>query len=211
MKIWRLYKMGLSIHYGGKFNKNAILSDLITEVKEIAEIFKWDYKIYQEAFPVDNNETQSYDGKVYGISFTPPECETISICFLSNYRMSSNVHLKFYGHSENQPESDFLYMISAKTQFSGTVIHKTIIELFRYLNNKNYFKQFNLTDEGEYWETRNEKLLEQKFKEIGELIDNFSIAIETIPVKQGESFDNYFERILKIIDDRNKKTESTKA
>jgi len=29
--------MGLSIHYCGKFNKNAVLSDLITKVKEIAE------------------------------------------------------------------------------------------------------------------------------------------------------------------------------
>jgi hypothetical protein len=44
--------MGLSIYYSGRFNKNAVLSDLITEVKEIAETFKWDYKIYLKAFPV---------------------------------------------------------------------------------------------------------------------------------------------------------------
>jgi hypothetical protein len=119
--------MGLSIYYSGRFNKNAVLSDLITEVKEIAETFKWDYKIYLKAFPVKKNEDQSYDRKIYGISFTPPECETISITFLSNYRMSSNMHLKFYGHSENQSESDFLYMLSAKTQYAGTVIHKTIL------------------------------------------------------------------------------------
>lgn len=37
--------MGLSIHYSGKFNKNASLSDLITEVKDIAETLKWNYKI----------------------------------------------------------------------------------------------------------------------------------------------------------------------
>ena len=40
--------MGLSIHYSGRFNKDAILSDLITEVKEVAETFKWDYKIFLE-------------------------------------------------------------------------------------------------------------------------------------------------------------------
>lgn len=203
--------MGLSIYYSGRFNENAVLSDLITEVKEIAEAFKWDYKVYQEAFLVDENESQSHDGKVYGISFTPPECETISICFLSNYRMSSTVHLKFYGHSKNQPESKFLYMLSTKTQFAGITTHKTIIEIFRHLYKQNYFTEFNLVDDGEYWETGNEKLLEEKFKENGNLIDNFSIAVETIPVKQGETFENYFERLLKMIDDRNKKSENPNA
>jgi len=197
--------MGLSIHYSGRFNKNAALSELITEVKEIAETFKWNYKIFLEDFPVNKNETQPYDGKIYGISFTPPGCETISICFLSNYRMSNNVLLKFYGHSENQPENKFLYMLSGKTQFAGKTIHKAIIELFHYLFKENYFSEFNLIDEGDYWETGNENLLEQKFKENGDLIDNFSMAIETIPIKRGESFENYFKRIIRRIDKRSKK------
>lgn len=197
--------MGLSIHYSGRFNQNAVLSDLITEVKEIAETFKWNYKIYQIEFPFKEKEDQSYDREIYGISFTPPECETVSISFLSNYRMSSIAHLKFYGHSENQSQNDFLYMLSVKTQFAGTAIHKTIIELFHYLYKKNYFLEFNLIDDGEYWETGDENLLEQKFKINGDLIDNFSLAIETIPVTQGESYENYFERILKMIDDNKKK------
>lgn len=203
--------MGLSIHYSGRFNKNAILSELITEVQEIAETFKWIYKIHLKTFPVKENDAQSYDGKIYGISFTPPECETVSISFLSNYRMSSNMHLKFFGHSENKSESDFLYMLSTKTQFAGTTIHKTLIELFRYLYKRNYFSEFDLIDEGEYWETGDEKLLEQKFKANGDLIDSFSLAVETIPIKQGESFENYFERILKILDERRKRIKSPNA
>jgi hypothetical protein len=197
--------MGLSIHYSGRFNQNAVLSDLITEVKEIAETFKWKFKIYQIEFPFKENEGQSYDKEIYGICFTPPDCETVSICFLSNYRMSSIAHLKFYGHSENQSQNDFLYILSVKTQFAGTAIHKTIIELFRYLNKRNYFLEFNLTDDGEYWETGDENLLEQKFKFNGDLIDNFSLAIETIPVIQGETYESYFDRILKMIDDNKKK------
>ena len=196
--------MGLSIHYSGRFNKDAILSDLIAEVKEVAETFKWDFKIFLEEFPASKNESQPYDGKIYGISFTPPECETIPICFLSNYRMSSNVLLKFYGYSKDQSENKFLYMLSVKTQFAGTTIHKAIIELFRYLYKKHYFSEFKLVDEGEYWETGNESLLEQKFKENGDLIDNFSMALETIPIKRGESFEDYFERIIGRIDKRNK-------
>ena len=200
--------MGVSIYYSGRFNKNAILSDLITEVKEIAETFQWKYEVYQEAFPVETNETQSHDGEIYGISFTPPECEPVSICFLSNYRMSNYMHLKFYGHSENQAEKEYLYMPFTKTQFCGPAVHKTIIELFHYLHNKNYFTEFKLKDDGEYWETRDEQLLDQKFKENGKLIDDFSLAFETIPHKPEEDYEQYFERIIKIIADRKNDDES---
>ena len=104
--------MGLSIHYNGKFNSNAILSDLITEVKGIAEILKWDYKIFNEILPKVHKKNKSHDNKIYGISITPLECETVSICFLSNYRMSSTAHLKFYGNLTSPCEHNFLYMLS---------------------------------------------------------------------------------------------------
>lgn len=198
--------MGISIHYSGSFNKEAVLADLITEVKEVAETFKWEYHIYLEDFPLKKNVSESYDGKIYGISFTPPECETVSICFLSNYRMSSQMHYMLYGHSEIQSEKDYLYMLFVKTQFAGTDIHKTIIELFRYLNKRNYFSEFNLIDEGEFWETGDEKLLEQKFKINGDLIDNFALAIKATSMKQQESYESYFERIMKMIINKGKMT-----
>ena len=106
--------MGLSIHYSGRFNSKADLSDLITEVKDIAEVLNWNYKIYQEEFPFEESEDLSFDGELYGISFTPPECETVSICFLSNYRMSSLVHLKLYGHPENRSEKIFFICFQQK-------------------------------------------------------------------------------------------------
>lgn len=193
--------MGLSIHYNGQFNKNAILAELITEVKEIAEVFKWKFQVYHQEFPSDINDENTYDGNIYGISFAPPECETIFICFLSNYRMSSHLHLKFHGDSEHQTENDLLYMLSTKTQYAGSAVHKIIIELFRYLNKRNYFSEFNLIDEGEYWETGDEKILEQKFKEYNDLIDNFSLAMEAIPVESGETYENYFKRIAKRVGD----------
>jgi len=197
--------MGLSIHYSGQFNKNTSLSDLIIEVKDIAEILNWNYKIFQEEFSFEAPEDQSYDGQLYGISFTPPECETVSICFLSNYRMSSLVHLKFYGHSENRSDEDLLYLLFVKTQFAGIAIHKTIIEIFRYLCKKEYLINFELIDEGGYWETGDENLLENKFKEYGDLLDNFSLAVETFSVNQGESYEDYFSRIMKMIENKNKK------
>ena len=193
--------MGLSIHYNGKFNKNANLADLITEVKEIAEVFKWNYELYHEEFPYDSKDESSYDGNIYGISFSPPECEAIFICFLSNYRMSSHIHLKFHGNSELQTESDLLYMLATKTQYAGSAVHKIIIELFRYLNKRGYFSELNLIDEGEYWETGDDKILEHKFKQYNDLMDSFSLAVNTIPLEPGETYENYFIRIANRIND----------
>lgn len=73
------------------------------------------------------------------------------------------------------------------------------------MSKNNYFSEFNLVDEGEYWETCDEKLLEQKFKEYGNLIESFSLAIETTPVNECESYEKYLKRILKMIDKNRKK------
>ena len=196
--------MGLSFHYNGTFNKNAHLSDLITEVKEVCETFKWKFEIYRKEFPMDAGKNSSYAGEIYGISFTPPECETVDISFLSNYKMSNFINLKFYGFSDNQQDKEYLYMLSAKTQYAGINVHKIIIELFRHLKKQNYFSDFNLTDEGEYWETGDEKLLEIKFKRLGSLIDSFSLALQSVPIEEKESLVDSIERISKKINDIHK-------
>jgi hypothetical protein len=196
--------MGLSIHYNGKFSEEACLSQMITEIRDIAEICKWDYKVYNKQFPEENNGCMEHDGELYGISVTPPKCETVSFCFLSNRRMSGNTQLIFWGGADKKPESDYLYVLSVKTQFAGIEAHKIIIQLFRHLEKKGYFEDFSLDDEGSYWETGDEKLLEEKFKTYTDLLDNFSLAIETIPAKKDEPFEKYFERILNKINERKK-------
>lgn len=197
--------MGLSIYYSGRFREASSLPKMIDEIKDIAETFKWDFTIYNEQFPKNNNSHDlMHDGKVYGISFTPPECETVSISFLSNRKMSSNAHLEFYGNTDKEPYSKYLYMLSVKTQFAGIEVHKFIIQLFRYLEKKNYFEEFSLIDDGKYWETGDEKLLANIFKKNVELLDSFSFAIESIPIKNGESYEKYFERVINMINARKK-------
>ncbi len=145
--------MGLSIHYRGKFNRKAILANLITEVLEIAETLKWDYKVFNDTFPKNEPENQTHDGNIYGISFTPPDCETVSICFLSNYRMSSHTHLKFFGNTADKQEQELLYMLFVKTQFAGVAVHKTIVEIFRHLKKKAYFEELIINDGAKYFPT----------------------------------------------------------
>ncbi len=190
--------MGLSIYYRGSFNKNSSLSKMIEEVKDIAEIYKWPYYIFEKEFPAGSFHTSTHNDELYGISFTPPGCETVSLCFLSNGRMSGPLELQLYGNSRDKKEQEYLYMLSVKTQYAGEQIHKLIIHLLRHVSNT-YLVDFFLKDEGEYWETGDEKLLEQNFKLYNRLLNIVGDTFENNPLMPGESFDEYFERVLKQI------------
>jgi hypothetical protein len=196
--------MSLTFHYNGTINKDASLSELIDEVKDIAEIYNWAYTIYEDKFPEDSFNNSLNDGKIYGISFTPPNSETVNICFLSNGRMSSFPNLKFWGESNDEQQKKYLYMLSAKTQFAGSTTHKLIVHLLKYLSKK-YLNEFNVIDEGNYWETGDEVLLEQTFEKYNYFLNAVGDALEYTPLKDGEDFETYFLRIMKQINDRKNK------
>jgi hypothetical protein len=120
--------------------------------------------------------------------------------------MSSAAHLQIWGKTDAQPEREYLYMLSVKTQYAGIEIHQFLIQLFKYLNVK-YFADFTMTDEGEYWETNDLSLLKTNFKRYTELIDGFVAAIESIPIKAGEDVESYFLRLMKEINDKKNREE----
>jgi len=190
--------MGLSIHYSGRIAKPGLLHELINEIEDIVSIHNWKYEVYERVFPENGFGDPDYNQTIYGISFTPPECETIPVCFLSNGRMSSLIHLDFFGKRDKQLESKYLYMLSVKTQFTGVVAHQLIIHLFRYLSEK-YLTDFKLIDEGKYWETNDVELLATNFKKINDLINSISSVVEYVPMQPGETIETYFERVLKLI------------
>jgi hypothetical protein len=130
--------MGLSIYYSGTFNPDASLSSMIEEVKDIAELYKWKYKVFESEFPTNTIGNENYNQEIYGICFAPPQCEPVWICFLSNGKMSSPSHLKFFGKGENKEEKPYLYMLSTKTQYAGIEIHKLIIQLLNILRGNIY-------------------------------------------------------------------------
>jgi len=194
--------MGLSFHYNGSIANPDLLPELIGEIEDIAKIHNWKYFIFDRQFPEDTFGKPEYNQDIYGICFTPPECETIDICFLSNGRMSSISHLKFFGKTEDQDEQTYLYMLSVKTQYAGIELHQFIIHLFRYLD-KQYFANFEMYDEGGYWETNDLSLLQSTFKRYTDLINSFASALEYIPAQTGETIESYFKRLMKLIHNKN--------
>lgn len=190
--------MGLSLHYSGRFGNPELLQQMIEEVEDIAGIYKWKYTTLNTKFPAGSFKKKLHDNKVYGISFTPPDCETVSICFLSNGRMSCSSLLQFYGNSTDKTSREYLYMVSVKTQFAGWQTHLFIIELFKYLSKK-YFAEFNMNDEGQYWETNDEEILKQNFSRYDKLLDSVCTAFESFPVKDGETMEKYIERMMGFV------------
>ena len=190
--------MGLSLHYNGRFDNPELLQQMIEEVEDIVSIYKWKYAIKHTKFPDGSLKNKIHDNKVYGISFTPPDCETVSICFLSNGRMSCSSLLQFYGDSTDKTSQQYLYMVSVKTQFAGWQTHLFIVGLLKYLSKK-YFSEFNVNDEGHYWETNDEEILKQNFSRYTTLLESVSTAFEIFPVNEGETMEKYIERVMTFV------------
>ncbi|WP_243345643.1 hypothetical protein [Parabacteroides sp. FAFU027] len=195
--------MGITIHYRGRFNPAANLSEMIDEIEDIARTQGWEYFIFEREFPVDlysDRMTLNHPitDNIYGISFSPPHCEAVQFSFLSNGRMSNPLNLQLYGQSTNPQEQEFLYMLFTKTQFTGVKTHMVIVALLRYLSNK-YLSEFVVNDEGEYRETGDKYLLESNFRKVENYIDLVQNSFEAFPIHENESIEQYVDRLMGYI------------
>lgn len=198
--------MGLSFHYSGRIANPDSLPELIDEVTDICKTYNWEYFVFEQQFPFDSIKKETYDKKLYGICFTPPECEMVNVCFLSNGQMSSPMLLHNWGNSNIEVQKEYLYLISVKTQYAGIDIHHKVIQLFRYINEK-YLADFTMTDEGEFWETNDEALLKENFDRYTDLIDSFALILECQDRKEGEDLESYLLRMAQQLHKRIKRKE----
>jgi len=193
--------MGLSIHYNGRISDKQLLPEMIAELEEISKVHGWKCIIFERKFPEEISSANEHDGKLYGLCFVPPGSEPVSVSFLSNGRMCGPMELQCWGESTDETERKYLYMISVKTQYAGAEVHKMVIHIFKYLN-KRYLSDFKMSDEGEYWETNDEALLDANFKRYTFLIDSFVSALENNKRNEGEDMEQYIHRMMKNIKDK---------
>jgi hypothetical protein len=195
--------MGLSIHFSGRFRNAELLPAMIEEVIDVSKVYGWKYKVYNTHFPNKSFvSNQSFDN-IYGISFTPTDCETVSLTFLSDGTMVSPAHITFFANSDDETKRSYIYSISAKTQFAGGFVHLLLIRLLKYLNDK-YFDCFKLDDESFYWETGDENLMRERFKLYDNMLDNVLLSTQTFPIEPNEDIVAYFERLMKHIENLKK-------
>ena len=169
--------MGLSIHYSGLIKNTELIPQLTEEVQDVCFAFDWRYRLV-------NDETLT------GISFTPPECETLCLTFLHNGQLASRTRLMYKIEPAN--------VISVKTQFAGTDVHKTVIKLLQYLSAK-YFSHFKLDDEGGYWESGDETILAKKFAAYDALLSKVQTALFDFKTKPGVTREELVKRLEEFL------------
>ena len=195
--------MGLSFHYKGALKNPTLLKKMIEEVADISQANQWKFHVFEEAFPNHAFTVDSYTDSIYGICFSPPNCEVVCLTFLSNGKMCAFYNFEPSKVSINEPDDNYL---SVKTQFAGPEIHKQLINIFDYINKK-YFENFDLTDEGNYWETKNDQLLKDTFEKYTNLINGFDSLLDNIPIGERETIEEYLIRIAEIVHKKNDKNE----
>lgn len=188
--------MGLSFHYSGSFRQSASLPEMIEELTDIAEIHNWKYHIFQKQFPLAESDNDANKNAIYGIMFSPPRCEPVWLCFLANRRLCSPINLELFGQSEDPKHRSFLYILSTRTQYAGTETHMAVINLLRYLAGR-YFEGLEVSDEGNYWETGDVKILEANFRYYNDAPNVLTSAYGLRKKLPHESYVDFLRRILK--------------
>lgn len=182
--------MGLTIHYSARLKSFDLLPQLVEEVADICQSIGWEYdkadkivKMKEDVTftpPLDDNKNIH----LQGIMFHPPNCESVIFTFLSSGWTSSYIHLmgaKKYQTIDSEPIfkgfPKLVYMMHTKTQRGGPDTHIAIIKLFKYLEKK-YFAEMTVSDEGNYWETSDAQVLQERFDEYTDLINSVKGALE---------------------------------
>lgn len=177
--------MGLSIHYSGKIKDTALIPELVEELKDICISLHWKYHLFDDD-PGSNRE-------INGICFSPQESEPLFFTFSAEGVLVSPVLL--------QCQIDPATTISVKTQYAVIEVHKAVIRLIRYLKEK-YFTAFELSDEGGYWESNDEAVLQQQFDKYNFLLDMVCDALQDFKTKPGEPAESLADRLERFLRER---------
>jgi hypothetical protein len=160
--------MGVSIHYRGRLNDVGQLGKLCAELADIARAMGW------ECTPLDDDWDQPADARLEvtsagarieghlglkGVVLTPNvEAESLSFLFDREGNLRSLLDMVSILEGTLRPEDA---CVSVKTQFGGPQVHVWMIGLLKYLK-KRYISDLEVSDEGEYWETGDMRILQGK-------------------------------------------------
>lgn len=195
--------MGVSVHYRGRLNSTGQLSALRNELRDIASRIGWrywildeDWNVPAEAILAHNEKTCEIKGHLglKGIQLTPPgQSEPLCFFFDSEGNLRSPMNVVLIRDGTLAPEDAW---ISVKTQFLSAQMHVLIVGLLKYVKGR-YLSNLEVIDEGEYWETGDYRVLEEKMRLIQEKLDYVSNELSSIQIDDvaGLSADEIADRI----------------
>jgi len=184
--------MGLSIHYSGQLKDPTLITELMIEVVDICKELDWKYHL----IPGPNND------KLIGIVLSPAGCEAICLTSLPDGKLCSPFTPKNKEwYEENELDPELIYTTSTKTQYAGMDTHIAIIKLLKFLKEK-YFSVFELIDEGDYWETMDEKILLGRFTTYEKAINTLAEALQQIQPVEKETAESMVDRIERVLKEK---------
>ena len=144
-------RAGVTIHYEGTAASPDSVTKILAAVTTFAEKNKWRTEDASTAKGrlqrVIDEMDKDYEGRITGVVVrTTANCEPLYFQFGDDLFMQ-----------------DFV-----KTQFAGADLHIQIVQLLESL--RPYFKQIDVYDEGDYWETHNKAVLQKHIATVNSMI-----------------------------------------
>lgn len=200
--------MGVTIYYNGKLSDAGLVYELTREITDIASIMNWpcntwddDWSIKPSATIVNKEKKCEIKGHLglKGVSFTPhPDCEAVNLTFDKHGILQDprTLPLLLNGTIKDKDTT-----VSVKTQFAGADTHIAIIKLLQYIKKK-YIPDLYVVDEGEYWQSENRQVLENRINSINQAMDVLEDALSKAPITNSSSMTSedvcsLIEQILK--------------
>jgi len=176
--------MGLSIHYSGTIKNYYLIDELMDEAEDISSNLGWKSQLVN-------------DENAKGIIISPQNCEPLWLTFQTNGQLCGPL---FFMAKNEKADIDWglIHTAHTKTQFAGPEVHIALVKLLKFLSNK-YFKEINVSDEGMFWETGDEKILSDQFEKYNSMLDMVSSALSDFKAKQGETAESIADRIEKLL------------
>ncbi|MEO8819242.1 MAG: hypothetical protein ABI267_09855 [Ginsengibacter sp.] len=166
-----------------------MINSLIEEVSDVAKTLGWSSYVF-------NNEN------IKGVSFAPGKSEPIFLTFNPDGRLLSPFNIICKNIYDGvQLDKELMFTTSTKTQYAGLDAHAAIIDFLKHLSKK-YLKNFNLTDQGYYWETGDKKLLIKQFSRYEAAMDIFSEALKEMPAIPNETSESLVERLERLLKEK---------
>lgn len=184
--------MGVTLHYSGKIKSVDHINPLIDEIVDLGKSLSWESQVIARYGDADE--------ELLGVVLIPPESEPICLTFMEDLRLTPIIAFAFgEEHKIEELKKEKLYIFT-KTQFAGSKIHIAVVKLLKYISNK-YFSTFECIDEGGYWESGNEDVLQRKMDLINSGIDIISKELEKITILDNPSEKDILEILNSILGD----------
>lgn len=188
--------MGITIFATGKIDRIEDIAILTEELRKLAEINGWQYRVMDDDFATQPNAVLTYSKSetacagiegslgLKGIVLTVGQrVEHLPILFDASGVLTDVMQQLSWISDRQSPR-----FIMCKTQFRNIDAHVRIVEVLDLLKKK-YISDLSVTDEGDYWQTRDSRILAEKRIHLGKCMRRAEKTVESIEMTESNPRD----------------------